>query len=106
MSYRFMRVILFFDLPNVTKKENREYVKFVKLIKQNGFVMMQESVYTKLCLNQSIVNSTMGILKKQLPPNGMISTLTITENQFASIETLVGEMETDVIMTDERFIKL
>lgn len=101
-----MRMILFFDLPNVTKKENREYRRFIKLITKNGFAMLQESVYTKLALNPSVVSSTMGELKKNMPPDGSVSILTITEKQYSSMDVLLGDLDTDVIMTDERFIKL
>ena len=101
-----MRMILFFDLPSTTKKDNREYTHFIKFLKKNGFLRMQESVFTKLALNPSIVNSTMLELKKNLPPEGVVSVLTLTETQFMSIENLVGEMKTDVIMNCDKVIKL
>ena len=44
MSYRFMRIIVFFDLPTETLEDKREYRKFRKMLIENGFVMMQESV--------------------------------------------------------------
>lgn len=101
-----MRIILFFDLPAVTKKDHREYDKFVKKLKKVGFVRMQESVFTKLSLNQSCVDSCLLDLKKNLPPDGIVSVLTITENQFASIEHLIGTFDTDVIISEERIVKL
>lgn len=101
-----MRMILFFDLPSTTKKDVREYTRFVKYIQKNGFVRMQESVFTKLALNQSIVNSIMIDINKHLPPEGVISVLTITENQFMSIEHLIGEISTDVVVTEEKVVKL
>ncbi len=101
-----MRMILFFDLPSVTNKDHREYAKFVKLLKKNGFIRMQESVFTKLAINQSDVNSCMLNLKKNIPLEGIISVLTITEVQFASIENLIGEINSDVINTQEKVIKL
>ena len=101
-----MRIILFFDLPSVTKKDIREYTKFVKLLKKIGFVRMQESVFTKLALNQSNVNSTMIELKKNLPMDGIVSVLTLTEVQFSSIEHLIGEIKTDVITSKEKVIRL
>ena len=106
MSNVFMRMILFFDLPSVTKKEIREYTKFVKLLKKEGFIRMQESVFSKLALNQSAVNSVMIELKKKLPPEGVISVLTITEKQFSSIEHILGGFETDVIVSESKVIKL
>lgn len=101
-----MRMILFFDLPSVTNKDTREYTRFVKAIKKMGFVMLQESVYTKLALNPSVVSSCMIELKKILPQEGIISVLNITENQFSSIEHLIGEISTDVIISEEKVIKL
>lgn len=101
-----MRMILFFDLPAVSKTDHREYAHFVKLIKEDGFVMLQESVYTKLAMNASIVDSTMRDLKQKLPKDGIISVLSITENEFASIQQLLGEVKTDVIITEDKVVKL
>ncbi len=106
MSNRFMRIILFFDLPAVTKKDHREYTRFIKQIKKLGFIMMQESVYTKLALNPSVSNSAINDIKKNLPPEGVVSVLTITENQFASIDHLIGEIKTDIISNEDEVIKL
>ena len=101
-----MRMVLFFDLPSISKKDQREYRKFVKFIKSIGFSMFQESVYTKLCLNETVVKSTMSKLKNNLPKDGFISVITLTEKQFSSIEILVGKLDTDVILSDESIIKL
>lgn len=101
-----MRMILFFDLPATTKSDHREYTRFIKLIKSKGFVMLQESVYTKLALNPSIVNSTLGEIRKKIPPEGCISILTITEKQYSSIDQLIGEIKTDIIMSEDKIIKL
>lgn len=106
MNYRFMRSLLFFDLPSVTKTDHRQYAKFVKYIKSKGFVMMQESVYSKLSLNETVVDATMKDVKSHLPKDGVISVLTITEKQFASIEHILGESNTDVVISDSKVIKL
>ena len=45
-------------------------------------------------------------LKKILPSEGIVSVLTITENQFSSIQHLIGEISTDVIISDEKVIRL
>lgn len=101
-----MRILLFFDLPSVTKTDHREYSKFMKNIEKKGFFMLQESVYTKLALNQSVVDSTMREIKAKLPKDGLISVLTITEQQFSSIEHILGEVETDQIISQDKYIKL
>ncbi len=86
-----MRILLFFDLPMNDYQDIRHYTKFRKKIIKEGFIMMQKSVYTKLCLNQTSVN----LMKKKLlsikPKKGLIQILVITEKQFASIDNLIGE---------------
>lgn len=51
MSFRFMRVFVFFDLPVLTTADRREYSRFRKYLIKTGFIMQQESVYSKLTLN-------------------------------------------------------
>lgn len=38
MSYRFMRVLVFFDLPTETAEERRAYRLFRKTLITNGFL--------------------------------------------------------------------
>ena len=101
-----MRTILFFDLPSITKTDHRQYRKFVKFIKSKGFVMLQESVYSKLSLNESVVDSTIKEIKTGLPKDGIVSVLTITEKQFSSIEHLLGQINIDVVTNDDKVVKL
>lgn len=53
MSYRFMRMLVFFDLPTDTASDRREYRRFRKMLIRSGFLMLQESVYCKLLMNTS-----------------------------------------------------
>lgn len=101
-----MRMMLFFDLPSVTNSDKKEYRKFVKFIKKEGFIMLQESVYVKLATNQTNVDSELKQLKLNLPNGGYVALLNITEKQFNSISFLCGEFESDVINTDDKFIEL
>ena len=106
MSFRYMRMIVFFDLPTVTAKERRDYNKFRKGLIKEGFIMMQESVYVKLALNNSIVNSEREKIKKIKPKNGIIQLLIITEKQFSGIEYLLGGSNNSTLDNTERLIVL
>ncbi len=106
MSYRFMRVIVFFDLPTESRKERRDYTRFRKHLIKNGFVMMQESVYTKLALNQNAASEICESVRKNKPRSGLVQILTVTEKQFSKIEIVVGEVKSDVVTTDERVVML
>lgn len=106
MSYRFMRVIVFFDLPTTTKKDIREYTKFRKFLIRSGFIMLQESVYSKIALNTTAVDAIARNVRKNKPPSGLVQMLSITEKQFARMEFVVGESKTDVLDTDDRLVIL
>ena len=106
MSYRFMRVLVFFDLPTITLENKREYRKFRKLLIQNGFMMMQESVYCRMLLNQSAGKAVTDIIRKNRPPQGIVQVMTVTEKQFAAMEYITGEHQSEVIESDERLIIL
>ena len=106
MSYRFMRIIVFFDLPTETAADRREYRAFRKLLIKNGFVMMQESVYCRMVLNGSVQKSVFDIIRKNKPKKGIVQMLTVTEKQFASMAYITGASKTDVIDTDERLVIL
>ena len=43
MTYRYMRVIVMFDLPVTTSENIREYTRFRKYLLKSGFIMMQQS---------------------------------------------------------------
>lgn len=102
MSYRFMRVIVLFDLPSVTNDEKREYRKFRKFLIRNGFIMQQESVYVKLALNPTASNAIMSSVRKNKPKRGVVQMLTITEKQYTRMEYVVGDSKSDILNTDDR----
>ena len=106
MSYRYMRVLVFFDLPTVTTADKRAYRLFRKALIRNGFVMLQQSVYCRLLINASAGKAVMETVRRNKPPDGLVQMLTVTEKQFADIEYLVGRNRSDVISTDERVIIL
>ena len=101
-----MRLIVFFDLPTETAEDRRNYRKFHTGLVKNGFIMMQESVYCKLLLNQTAVLSAADGIRRHKPPKGLVQMLTVTEKQFAGMECVIGSMDSDIITSDARFIEL
>lgn len=106
MSYRFMRIIVFFDLPSVTYEEKREYLRFRKLLIKSGFLMLQESVYSKIALNTTSSDALLKHIKLNKPKDGLVQVLVITEKQFSKMEYIIGESKSDVISTEERLVIL
>lgn len=101
-----MRVIVMFDLPTTTSADLREYRKFRRFLIKSGFIMQQESVYSKLALNSSAVEAIMLNIRKNKPPAGNVQLLTITERQYSKIELIVGRRESEIIDSDERLVIL
>ena len=106
MSYRFMRVIVFFDLPTETLENKRVYRRFRKVLIKNGFLMMQESVYSRMLITPSSGKAVMDIIRKNRPSEGIVQLMTVTEKQFAGMEYITGEHHSEVIESDERLIIL
>lgn len=104
-DYRYMRILLFFDLPMLTKEEVRRYTHFHKFLLSNGYIMMQYSVYSKILQNKDTAKWHMDFLKKHLPSEGSVFSLTITEKQYASMERLVGsKLALDKKITSKRLL--
>lgn len=45
-------------------------------------------------------------MKLNLPPDGLVQLLTVTERQFSRMEVLLGEEHNDVLNSDERLVIL
>ena len=101
-----MRVVVFFDLPTLTAENRRNYAQFRKYLIKSGFVMMQESVYSKLALNATVSETILQAIEKNKPPEGIVQVLTLTEKQFSKMKIIVGETKTDVLDSDERLVIL
>lgn len=106
MSFRFMRALVFFDLPVETGEDRKNYRQFRKVLVKNGFIMLQESVYCKLLTTQSVEKSVHNLLCKNKPPKGLVQLLVVTEKQFSKMEFVVGEEKNDIIDSEERLVIL
>ena len=106
MSYRYMRIMVLFDLPILTEKQRRDYREFRKYLLKAGFFMMQESVYCKLVQNAGVADVVQESIRKNKPGEGLVQILRVTEKQFAKMEYVVGENKSLVLDTDERLVIL
>lgn len=89
-----MWVIAMFDLPVDTKAARRAYTRFRKDLLEDGFTMMQFSVYIRHCAsidNAEIHAARMGA---KVPEKGEVRFMTITDNQFGRIKVFVGKKRT------------
>lgn len=104
MVNRFMRIIVFFDLPVNTKSRRKAYSTFRKYLIQNDFVMVQYSVYSRTVRNYDDAAKYKDRLSKNLPPEGSVRVMTVTEKQYDSMSILVGEKTKEENYLDSRDI--
>lgn len=88
---RYMRLLVLFDLPVITEKERKTYQKFRNFLIKDGYIMMQYSVYSRICKNNDDCDKHIKRLKLNLPKKGNIRLLQITENQYDNMLMLCGE---------------
>ena len=101
-----MRMLLMSDMPTETVDERKAYRKFRKFLINEGFIMHQFSVYSKLLLNNSASNAMLDRLKANNPKKGNITLLTVTEKQFARMIYLNGQRDDSIGNTDSRIVFL
>lgn len=104
MRLRFMRLIVMFDLHMETSAQIRSYNKFHKFLICEGFMMFQRSVYVKLCLDSSILESSKNKINQNLPKDGCVSVLAITEKQFSKMELFGNYDHDDLIQNTEELL--
>ena len=67
-----MRLVVFFDLPVDTPAQRKDYRVFRKFLLKDGYLMLQESVYAKLVVNDGAAGSAVQRLRKHRPPSGLV----------------------------------
>ena len=86
-----MRLIVFFDLPVVKKKDRKEYQQFRRFLLNDGYMMIQFSVYSRICNGIDGANKHLSRLNKNLPPRGSVRYIQVTEKQYSEMKFLVGK---------------
>lgn len=90
-AYRIMWIFCLFDLPTNTKPQRKRATDFRKRLIEDGFEMMQFSVYKRHCGSVESCEVHAKRIKQWLPREGKVSILRFTDKQFGDIETFIGE---------------
>lgn len=88
---KLMRILVMFDLPVKTKEQRGQATRFRNFLLNDGYFMMQFSVYGRICNCVDAVNTHIGRLKQNVPKGGSIRVLTITEKQCENMLILLGK---------------
>ena len=87
---KFMRMLVFFDLPVKNKAQRREAARFRNFLVKDGFYMVQYSVYARVCLGYDGVYTHKGRVYENLPADGSVRLMVVTEKQYEAMELLLG----------------
>lgn len=89
-----MWILVMFDLPTDTKEQRRNYTDFRKMLVKDGFTMFQFSIYVRNCASRENTKVHIERVKNNLPEEGKICIITITERQFNDILLFEGIKKT------------
>lgn len=90
---KFMRLIVFFDLPVTTKAKRKAANQFRQFLLKDGYQMLQLSVYTRIIRGRDSLIKHNKRLVEHLPEEGSVRCLEVTEKQFASMLILLGKLK-------------
>jgi CRISPR-associated protein Cas2 len=80
-----------FDLPVDTKEARKSYTNFRKALLNDGFVMLQFSVYARHCPSEENAVVHERRVRTFLPEDGEVRLLKITDKQFERMKVFYGK---------------
>ena len=88
---RILWLFVFFDLPVTTKAARRLATRFRKFLKDDGYMMLQWSVYARVCRGEEAVDKHILRVTRNLPQQGNVRVLQVTDKQYGRMKLLLGE---------------
>jgi CRISPR-associated protein Cas2 len=88
---RFVWLFVFFDLPVGTKTQRRNATRFRNFLKDDGFMMLQFSVYARVCRGEDGATKHVARVTRNLPTEGSVRALQVTDRQYGRMHLLLGE---------------
>lgn len=85
-----MWLIVLFDLPTKTKPQRLRANRFREFLKKDGFMMLQLSVYARVCRGQDAVDKHVRRIRASLPKEGSVRALQVTDKQYSRMELMLG----------------
>ncbi len=90
---RILWLFVFFDLPVGTKAERGAASRFRNFLKHDGYMMLQFSVYARVCRGEEAVDKHLQRVTRSLPKKGSVRALQVTDKQYGRMRLLLGEYE-------------
>ncbi len=84
-------MLVTFDLPVTTKEERKSASDFRKFLLEDGFQMIQYSVYLRSLVSHARMETHIRRLREHTPPDGAIRAIFITESQWQHSYVVYGK---------------
>ncbi len=84
-------ILTMFDLPVMTDKERKAAAKFRKDLLDNGYLMIQFSVYARPCVSYEQMDTHIAHVKDFVPTAGNVRLMFMTDEQWKKSYTVTGE---------------
>ena len=88
-------LLVVFDLPVMSREQRKRATDFRKYLLDEGFIMVQWSVYTRALVSHNRMDTQMRRLKLNIPPEGHVRALYVTQAQWERMFIMHGPPETE-----------
>ena len=89
-------MIVAFDLPVLTKEQRKVATKFRKYLLNDGYMMIQFSFYARPTVTLSRMKTHLRRLKYNLPPEGSVRSIYVTQAQWERAYIIHGSPNKEV----------
>jgi CRISPR-associated protein Cas2 len=83
-------LVVAFDLPVITRSQRKEATAFRKFLLDDGYQMIQFSVYARACVSFARQETHLSRVKNNLPPEGSVRAIYVTRAQWERSYVIQG----------------
>ena len=93
-------LIVAFDLPVGSKEQRKRATDFRNFLIDDGYQMVQFSVYARACVSFARQETHIDRLKKCLPPEGSVRAIFVTRSQWERSYVIQGSPASEIEAED------
>lgn len=90
-GYKAVWIMVLFDLPVLTKKQRKAATRFRKDLMEDGFWMLQFSVYARPCPSDENAAVHLARVEAALPADGQVRIVMVTDKQYGRMRVFFGK---------------
>jgi len=94
-KYKMGWLVVTFDLPVMSKKQRKAATGFRNFLLDDGYQMIQFSVYARSCVTFARQETHLDRVKKNLPPEGSVRAIFVTRSQWEKSYVIQGSPATE-----------